>query len=186
MPTIEGEIRRYFRDFSWTVRPPRGLQERAIRIEREREQLTTDLGRNPTAAELAHRLDCTIEDILDAAEAARARDSDSLDRPLSADDDGDDDDATLAERLGAEDPGFAAAEATATLDGLLATLSERDALVVHLRVREDLTQAEIGRRIGYSQMHVSRILRATLAQLTHHAQTAAPPPPRPQRELVLD
>ena len=184
VPTIQGEIRRYFRDRSWTVRPPRDLQERAIRIEREREQLTTDLGRNPTAAELAQQLDCTLEDILDAAEATRARDSDSFDRPFSVDD-GDDAD-TLAERLGAEDSGFAAAEATATLDGLLATLSERDALVVHLRFREDLTQAEIGRRIGCSQMHVSRILRAALAQLTHHAQAADPPPPRPRRALVLN
>ena len=102
VPTIQGEIRRYFRDRSWTVRPPRDLQERAMRIEREREQLTTDLGRNPTAAELAQRLDCTLEDILDAAEATRARDSDSFDRPLSVND-GDDAD-TLAERLGAEDP----------------------------------------------------------------------------------
>ena len=123
--------------------------------------------------------------ILDAAEAARARGSDSLDRPLSPDDHSGDDGATLAERLGADDSGFAAAEATATLDGLLATLSERDALVVHLRVREDLTQAEIGRRIGYSQMHVSRILRAALAQLTHHAHSRRPARPRPQRELVL-
>jgi RNA polymerase sigma-B factor len=183
VPTIQGEIRRYFRDFTWTVRPPRDLQERAIRIERERDQLTTDLGRNPTAAELAQRLNSTIEDILDATEAAQARGSDSLDRPVAADGD---DAATLAERLGDEDPGFAAAEATATLDGLLATLSERDALVVHLRFREDLTQAEIGRRIGYSQMHVSRILRAALAQLSRHAHTAAQPAHRRQRELVLN
>ena len=183
VPTMQGEIRRYFRDFTWTIRPPRDLQERAVRIEREREQLTSDLGRSPTAAELAHRLGCTIEDILDATEAAQARNSDSFDRPVAADDE---DAATLGERLGAEDPGFAAAEASATLDGLLATLSERDALVVHLRFREDLTQAEIGRRIGCSQMHVSRILRAALTQLTQHAHTAAPPAHRRQRELVLD
>jgi RNA polymerase sigma-B factor len=184
VPTMQGEIRRYFRDFTWTVRPPRDLQERAIRIEREREQLTRELGRNPTAAELAQRLGCTIEDILDAGEAAQARGSDSFDRELAADDS--DDAHTLGDRLGAQDSGFAAAEATATLDGLLATLSERDALVVHLRFREDLTQAEIGRRIGHSQMHVSRILRTALAQLTQHAQAADPPPPRPQRALVLD
>ena len=183
MPTIQGEIRRYFRDFSWTIRPPRDLQERAIRIERDREQLTSELGRSPTAAELAQRLGCTIEDILDATEAAQARGSDSFDRPVAADGD---DAATLADRLGAEDPGFVAAEVTATVDGLLATLSERDALVVHLRFREDLTQAEIGERIGYSQMHVSRILRAALAELTQHTHTAAPPAHRRQRELVLD
>jgi RNA polymerase sigma-B factor len=184
VPTIQGEIRRYFRDFTWTVRPPRDLQERTIRIEREREQLTSDLRRSPTAAELAQRLNCTIEDILDATEAAQARGSDFFDRPLAANDG--DDAATLAERLGTEDPGFVAAEATATLDHLLATLCERDALAVHLRFREDLTQAEIGQRIGCSQMHVSRILRAALAQLTEHAQTDAPPAHRPQREPVLD
>ena len=96
VPTIQGEIRRYFRDFTWTVRPPRDLQERAIRIEREREQLTSDLGRSPTAAELAHRLGCTIEDILDATEAAQARSSDSFDRPVAADGE---DAATLASGL---------------------------------------------------------------------------------------
>jgi RNA polymerase sigma-B factor len=76
VPTMQGEIRRYFRDFSWTVRPPRALQERAIRIEREREQLTNDLGRNPTARELAAQVGCTLEELLDASEAAHARSSD--------------------------------------------------------------------------------------------------------------
>ena len=184
VPTMQGEIRRYLRDFTWTVRPPRELQERAILIARERDQLTSELRRSPTAAELAQRLGCTIEDILEAAEAAQARGSDSFDRPLSADDR--DDAATLAERLGAEDTGFFAAETSVTLDRLLATLSQRDALAVHLRFREDLTQAEIGRRIGCSQMHVSRILRAALAQLIQHAHTPAPPAHRPQPELVLD
>ena len=168
VPTIEGEIRRYFRDFSWMVRPPRDLQERAIRIESEREQLTIERGRNPTAAELAHRLDCTVEDVLEAAEAARARDFDSFDRPAS----GEDNEDTLGELLGAEDPGFTTAEAAATLDDLLTTLSPRDTLVLRLRFHEGLSQAEIGRRVGYSQMHISRILQATLAQLTHAAHTA--------------
>ena len=169
MPTIEGEIRRYFRDFSWMVRPPRYLQERAIRIESEREQLTIERGRNPTAAELAHRLDCTVEDVLEAAEAARARDFDSLYRLASGEGN---DDTTLGERLGAEDPGFTTAETAATLDDLLTTLSPRDTLVLRLRFHEGLSQAEIGRRVGYSQMHISRILHATLAQLTHAAHTA--------------
>jgi RNA polymerase sigma-B factor len=183
-PTIQGEIQRYLRDRTWTVRPPRDVQERALRIERERDQLTSDLRRNPTTGELAQRLGSTLEDVLDTIEAAQARGSDSFDRPVPDHDGGDA--ATLAEQLGAEDTGFAAAEASATLDGLLATLSDRDARVVHLRFCEDLTQAEIGRRIGCSQMHVSRILRAALAQLTDHAQAAAPPSRRPQRELALD
>jgi RNA polymerase sigma-B factor len=166
VPTMQGEIRRYFRDFTWTVRPPRDLQERAIRIEREREQLTTDLGRSPTTRELAAQVGCTAEELLDASEAAHARASDSFDRPATTQEG---DAATLAERLGAEDPGFEAAESSATLDRLLNTLSERDRLVLHLRFREDLTQIEIARRIGCSQMHVSRIQRTALALLVHNA-----------------
>ena len=166
VPTMQGEILRYFRDFTWTVRPPRELQERAIRIEREREQLTNDLGRNPTARELAAQVGCTAEDLLDASEAAHARASDSFDRQVTTQEG---DGVTLAERLGDEDPGFAAVEASATLDRLLDTLSERDQLVLRLRFREDLTQTEVARRIGCSQMHVSRIQRTALAQLAENA-----------------
>ena len=169
IPTMQGEIRRYFRDFTWTVRPPRALQERAIRIEREREQLTNDLGRNPTARELAAQVGCTLEELIDASEAVHARASDSLDRNTTTQEG---DAATLGERLGDDDPGIEAAETSATLDRLLETLSERDRLVLRLRFREDLTQTEIARRIGCSQMHVSRIQRAALAQLVQNATSA--------------
>ena len=179
VPTMQGEILRYFRDFTWTVRPPRELQERAIRIEREREQLTNDLGRNPTARELAAQVGCTPEELLDASEAAHARSSDSFDRPATTQEG---DAATLGERLGDEDPGFEAAEASATLDRLLNTLSERDQLVLRLRFREDLTQTEIGRRIGCSQMHVSRIQRAALAQLVQNATTTPSEPNAPEHD----
>jgi RNA polymerase sigma-B factor len=179
VPTMEGEILRYFRDFTWTVRPPRALQERAIRIEREREHLTDDLGRNPTARELAAQVGCTPEELLDAAEAAHARTSDSFDRSATRQEDGA---ATLGERLGDEDPGFEAAEASVTLDRLLNTLSERDQLVLRLRFREDLTQSEIGRRIGCSQMHVSRIQRAALAQLVQNATTTPTEPNAPRHD----
>jgi RNA polymerase sigma-B factor len=176
VPTMQGEIRRYFRDFTWTVRPPRDLQERAIRIERAREELTNDLGRNPTARELAEHVGCTPEELLDASEAAHARSSVSFDRPATTDDG---DGATLGERLGGEDPAFEAAESSATLDRLLNTLSERDQLVLRLRFREDLTQSEVARRIGCSQMHVSRIQRAALAKLV---QNAAVKPGEPGRD----
>ena len=172
VPTMQGEILRYFRDFSWTVRPPRELQERAIRIDREREQLTNDLGRNPTARELAAHVGWTPEELLDATEAAHARSSDSFDRPTTTQDG---EAATLGERLGGDDPGFEAAEASAILDRLMSTLSERERLVLRLRFREDLTQTEIGQRIGCSQMHVSRIQRAALAQLVQHAERAGAP-----------
>jgi RNA polymerase sigma-B factor len=183
VPTIRGEIMRHLRDFTWTVRPPRELQERAIRIEREREQLTNDLGRNPTARELAAQVGCTPEALLDASEAAHARSSDSLDRPVTTQEG---DAATLGERLGDEDPGFEAAEASATLDLLLNTLSERDQLVLRLRFRDDLTQSEIGRRIGCSQMHVSRILRDALAQLVRNATTTPGEPDAPEHDAGYD
>jgi len=176
---MQGEIRRYFRDFTWTVRPPRKLQERAIRVEREREQLTNDLGRNPTARELAAHVGCTPEELLDASEAAYARSSDSFDRPTTTQDG---DAATLGERLGAEDPDFEAAETSATLDRLLNTLSERAQMVLRLRFREDLTQTEIARRIGCSQMHVSRIQRAALAQLVQNTTTTPSEPNAPERD----
>lgn len=179
VPTMQGEILRYFRDFTWTVRPPRELQERAIRIAREREQLTNDLGRNPTARELAAHVGCTPEELLDASEAAHARSSDSFDRPATTQEG---DAATLGERLGDEDPGFEAAEASATLDRLLNTLSEREQLVLRLRFREDLTQTEIARRIGCSQMHVSRIQRAALAQLVRNATTTPSEPNAPEHD----
>jgi RNA polymerase sigma-B factor len=168
VPTMQGEIRRYFRDFTWTVRPPRELQERAIRAERERELLTNELGRSPTANELAARVECTTEELLDATEASQARASDSFDGPLAGAQH-DEGDLTLMDRLGGDDAGYARAEAAATIDRLLAPLSERERLVLELRFHEDLTQAEIGRRIGCSQMHVSRILRATLARVADHA-----------------
>jgi RNA polymerase sigma-B factor len=162
VPTIQGEIRRYYRDFTWAVRPPRDLQEKALRLQREREHLTNELQRSPTAAELAARVEGTAEDVVDALLAAQARSSDSLDTPIGTDDG---QGQTLADTLGQVEPGYAVAEASATAHDLLGLLSERDALVVRLRFHDDLTQREIGERVGCSQMHVSRILRNALAAL---------------------
>lgn len=162
VPTIAGELRRHFRDKTWDVRAPRELQERAVRLERERERLSPGLGRAPTAAELAERMDCTAEEVVEAMEAANGRDAVSFDAPAAgADEDG----WTLGERLGFIDGGYARAESSAMVASLLATLPEREQLVLRLRFHDDLTQAEIGARIGCSQMHVSRILRAALEQL---------------------
>jgi len=140
-----------------------------------REQLTAELGRSPSAAELAVRLGCTIEEIIEASEAAQARSSDSFDRPVHVRGESG---TTLAEHLGDDDGGYAAAEDSATIESLLRTLPERDRLVLQLRFRDDLTQSEIGRRLGCSQMHVSRILRSAIQQLAAHA---AHEPPRPSR-----
>jgi RNA polymerase sigma-B factor len=169
VPTIRGELRRYFRDRTWAVRVPRDLQERAVRVARERDEMSRELRRAPTPDELGTRIGCTAEQILDAIEAAAARASTSFDTP------GDAPDApTLGERLGAEDAGFARAEAAATADSLLSVLTDRDRQVVELRFHEDLTQAEIGARVGCSQMHVSRILRAALTRLSAEADGTAP------------
>ena len=160
VPTIDGELKRYLRDFTWAIRPPRGLQERAQRMERERDRLTHDLGRNPTAAELAQRMGCSTEEVLEGSEAARARATESFEVERE------DMSFALADRIGAEDCGFAAAEASAMADQLLATLTDRERRAIHLRFNHDLTQAEIAKRIGCSQMHVSRILRHALTRLS--------------------
>jgi RNA polymerase sigma-B factor len=167
VPTITGEILRHLRDHSWTVRPPRDIQERALRLQRERDVLALQLRRSPTAAELGERLECSVEEVLEAAEAMHALESDSLDA------DGADglDDVTLADRIAVDENGYAAAEAAADVDALLWVLSDRERLLLRLRFRDDLTQAEIGRRLGCSQMHVSRMLRSVLTRLTEAAAT---------------
>jgi RNA polymerase sigma-B factor len=163
VPTIQGELRRYFRDHTWSVRPPRELMERSMRIDRERDRMTKDLGRNPTVSELAASVECTPEEVVEAAEAANARFGDSLDRPAGARDD--DGAATVGELIGGPEHGFEAAEAAATVERLLAVLPERERAILRMRFREDLTQAEIGRRVGCSQMQVSRLLRRALTTL---------------------
>ena len=168
VPTIQGEIRRYFRDSTWAVRPPRRLQEVVLRAEREREALTERYGRSPTARELAEQVGCTVEEITEASVAVQARTIESLDRRVAGPNH-DDSAIAVGDRIGAEDAGFEAAEAAATVARLLRSLSERDRLVLRLRFVDDLTQAEIGRRVGCSQMHVSRILRSALAQLADNA-----------------
>jgi RNA polymerase sigma-B factor len=162
LPTITGEVRRHFRDHTWTVRPPRDLQERALAVERVSEALMREHGRAPTVDEIGERLGLGAEAVLEAREAAGARGGVSLSSPGSA---GDEDDHTLEARLGRPDDGLDAAEQPATLDALTRRLSVRDREIVRLRFEEDLTQLEIGQRVGLSQMHVSRILRDALATL---------------------
>lgn len=167
VPTIVGELKRYFRDYGWSVRVPRALQELALRAQREREEFAAEHGHAPTAAQLAQRLGVDIEQLLEAREAVGSRRAASLDRPRE---DADDDELPVRE-LGAEDPGFAAAENAATISRLTAGLSQYEREVLRLRFDEDLTQSEIGARIGCSQMHVSRILRRAIAHLQAQAAT---------------
>jgi RNA polymerase sigma-B factor len=167
VPTIIGEIKRYFRDRGWLVRVPRELQERALTVQSTANALEAELGRAPTTAQLAERLNLTIEAVVEARMAAGAHFGVSLDRPNP---DGEEDSHSAAAELGAEDPGFSRAEDAATLDGLLADLDERQSTILRLRFEHDLTQAEIAERVGISQMHVSRLIREAVTEL----QTAHP------------
>jgi RNA polymerase sigma-B factor len=167
VPTIAGEIKRYYRDRTWTVHLPRDLQELVLRVGRAAEALERELRRKPTVGELARRLELTEEDVLEALQAGHAKRARSLDAPPR--EDGDDAPSTVGAALGAEDGGFACAERREILRGLMVVLSARERLVLSLRFEQDLTQEEIGERVGVSQMQVSRILRQALCRLHDHA-----------------
>jgi RNA polymerase sigma-B factor len=167
VPTILGELKRYFRDTGWSVRVPRDLQELAVKVDRTVATLSSDLGRAPSATEIARAVGASVEDVLEALEAAGAYQAVSLDRPRA---DRDEPAETYAETLGDEDPGFEIAEHGATISGLMHILPARERAVLHLRFVEDLTQSEIGERIGVSQMHVSRLIRQAIARLRAAAQ----------------
>jgi RNA polymerase sigma-B factor len=161
LPTMLGELRRYFRDRGWAVRPPRTLQEHALLVERATAELSRQLGHSPTLIQLAERCGLDVEQILEAREAIVAHTATSLSAPVS-----DDEEATaLGDLIGDVDPGYERADQRATIDALLRTLSHREREILRLRMHEDLTQSEIGERVGLSQMHVSRLLRQILDKL---------------------
>ena len=169
VPTIVGELRRHFRDKGWTIRVPRDLQELALAVQRKADEMNTELGRPPTPAELSERLDRTVEEVLEAREALRAMRPASLDRPSAASDD--DDELPLA-RIGELDPGYERTDDAVTLGRLVRGLPERERRILALRFGGDLTQSEIGKELGISQMHVSRLLRRTLEELQRQARAA--------------
>jgi RNA polymerase sigma-B factor len=161
VPTILGELKRYFRDVGWAVHVPRSIQERVLEVNRAMNELSRTLGRSPAPAELADATDFTHEEVLEALEAATAYDSVPLEAPRPTDEESE----GVMDRLGTEEPGFELAEYSASLGPELRALPERDRLVLYLRFVEDLTQSEIADRIGVSQMHVSRLIRRALAKL---------------------
>jgi RNA polymerase sigma-B factor len=165
VPTILGEIKRYFRDQGWAVRVPRPLQELAGRVEDAVDELNGELGRSPTTGEIAQRCDTSLERVLEARIARTAHYPDSLDRPQFPDDDD-----SRRDAIPWEEPGFARAERSSDLDRLLACLPERQRQIVQLRFQGDLTQREIARHMGLSQMHVSRLLREAVAEMQQHAR----------------
>jgi RNA polymerase sigma-B factor len=169
-PTILGELKRHFRDKGWTLHVPRDLQERALALSRASERLSHDLGRSPTLSELANALGCGVEQVVEASEVAHSYSPASLDAPVSHDAE---ESAALVDLLGREDDGFALAESREVIAGTWRELTEMERQVIRLRFVDGLTQREIGQRIGYSQMHVSRLLRRSLNRLLSAPAAAA-------------
>jgi RNA polymerase sigma-B factor len=170
VPTIRGEIKRHFRDLGWTVRPPRRIQELQTNVLRIRETLRDASGRVPTPAEIAAELRVEESDVVEALTAEGCFTPLSLDAPVST---GEPDAASLGDLLPDYDADLSAAEARALLAPALSRLTEREQLIVRLRFVEDLTQAEIGERIGVTQMQVSRLLGGILAKLRESIAPAA-------------
>ena len=173
VPTIAGELKRHFRDQTWMVRPPRGIQEVTLRVEGALARLSQQLDRSPTTGELADAVGVSDEEILEAMQARSARGALSLHAPQGEPGDA----MSLQDTLGAEDPDLARAETRAQLDRLMTEISPRAREMLRMRFEEDMTQAEIGAAIGISQMQVSRILRQTIAQLRDAAEAGVQPEP---------
>jgi RNA polymerase sigma-B factor len=161
VPTMLGEMRRYLRDHTWSVRVPRGLQEDVLRVNRAVGELETELGRSPTPVQVAERLEIDLETVLEALTAGRAYRASSMEERVG----GDADDLSLADTLGSEDIELDRRELMVSLRQADHVLDDRERFVVHLRFAEDRTQTEIAERIGVSQMQVSRILRQILDKL---------------------
>lgn len=156
--TIIGELKRHFRDKGWAIRAPRRIQELYLALGPSIESLTQQLGRPPTVPEIAELVDASEESVLEALEAGQRYRTTSIDAPSRQD-------STLSNRLGQVDAGYADADDRLLLALSLANLDERERTIINLRFVEGLTQSEIAAQVGLSQMHVSRLLAASLAQL---------------------
>ena len=161
VPTISGELKRHFRDHTWTVRPPRDVQELALRVDAARTHLWQQLDRSPTTSELAIAIGVSDELILEALQAYNGRGGSSLQGPVGKRVDA----ATLEDSIGTEDPDLSRAELRADLNRMLRTISPRAREMLRLRFEDDLTQAELGALFGVGQMQVSRSLREAIARL---------------------
>jgi RNA polymerase sigma-B factor len=162
VPTILGELRRYFRDCGWSVHVPRGLQELAIKVDQARRELDLKHA-SVTVSMIAEYLELPIEDVSEALAANQAHFATSLEAPSDSDEEGQA--LTLGNTLGTIDTAFSHAEIGADVARAARVLNERDRQVLELRFGSDLTQAEIAARLSISQMHVSRILRRSLDRL---------------------
>jgi RNA polymerase sigma-B factor len=160
-PTILGEIKRHFRDKGWAIRVPRRLQELRMQITAASAELTQRLGRSPTAGELAEAMDCSVEEIVEGLESGNAYATLSLD----AGDDSDDGAASMLDAIGIDDVNLAQIDLRESIKPLLEQLDHREKRILLLRFFRNMTQSQIAEEIGVSQMHVSRLLTRTLAQL---------------------
>jgi RNA polymerase sigma-B factor len=162
VPTILGELKRHFRDHSWSLKVPRGAQERALKITNAHEQIIAGTGRAPTVGELARQLTMSEEEVLDGLLATQAHDSASLNAFRQCNDHPT---CSCPNALIGEDERFELVEAAATIRGAVKYLPARERQILYLRFGEDLTQTAIAKQIGVSQMQVSRLLRNSLARL---------------------
>ena len=161
LPTISGEIKRFFRDTSWAVRVPRRLQELRLELAKATDKLQQDMDRAPTTPELAAYLHLTEAEVVEGLRAGNAYTAGSLDATVEDERA----DSSMAHRLGYDDPGMVGVENHESLIPLIAELAPRDRLILSLRFVADKTQSEIGEELGISQMHVSRLLSRTLGKL---------------------
>ena len=171
VPTITGELRRYFRDCVWPLHVPRGMQERAVAVNRARRDIADQTGRNPSPAQIAEKLGLEQGDVLEGLKAYEAFDTISLDTPLSGQDDSEP--RSRADSIGSDDPGFALTEERLTVNSAVERLPLKERRVLHMRFVEGRTQSEIATRIGVSQMQVSRILSRTLDRLRRSVELSA-------------
>ena len=162
VPTMLGELKRYFRDSGWAVHVPRAAQEQALQLAAVTDELSRTLRRSPRVGELAEAMGTSQEEVLEAIHAANAHDTVSLDTPRPSSD-GESD--TYADTMGEDDERLDLAEYLADVESKISSLSDRDRLLLRLRFAEDMTQTEIAERIGVSQMQVSRLLRRAIGQL---------------------
>ncbi len=169
IPTILGELRRYFRNSSWSAHVPRGVQERALELRDAERALSEEYGRSPTVPDLAQFMELDIEEVIDAMQALRAFSSISLDAPRV--NDAHDEDSSYVETIGDEDPRFELIELGVSLNPALQLLEPRQREMLRMRYIEEMTQTQIAERMGVSQMQVSRLLRRCLSELRELTST---------------
>ncbi|MFD5802064.1 RNA polymerase sigma factor SigF [Streptomyces sp. NPDC127020] len=162
VPYIVGEMKRFFRDTSWAVHVPRRLQEARMQLARATEELSSRLGRTPTTKELSELMSLPEDEVVEARLASNGYNSSSLDAAINGSEDGE---SALADFIGADDTALGLVEDFHALAPMISELDERDRQIIHWRFVDELTQKEIGERLGVSQMHVSRLISRLLARL---------------------